>query len=126
MNKELSERDLADAVAKERERCALVCEEANAKGHRAVTLCMEAEDRERRLATALLRAEKERDILVGILTHLRAQILERDLADAVAKERERCAKVCEEYPGDLHTRQDQWLANEIAAEIRKEESVLKI
>ena len=47
--------------------------------------------------------------------------LERELAKAVAKERERCAKVSEEYPGDLHTRQDQWLANDIAAAIRKGE-----
>ena len=39
----------------------------------------------------------------------------------VAAERERCAKVSEEYPSDLHTRQDQWLANEIAAAIRKGE-----
>ena len=52
----------------------LELEAANAKGHRAVTLCMEAEDRERRLATALLRAEKERDIVVGILTQARCYI----------------------------------------------------
>ena len=31
------------------------------------------------------------------------QRLERELAEAVAKERERCARVSEEYPGALHT-----------------------
>lgn len=44
------------------------------KGHRAVILCMEAEDRERRLAEQLIRAEKERDIVVGILTQARCYI----------------------------------------------------
>lgn len=47
---------------------------ANAKGHRAITLCMEAEDREMRLASQLIRAEKERDIVVGILTQARSYI----------------------------------------------------
>ena len=49
-------------------------EAANAKGHRAVQLCMEAEDRERRLAAQLIRAEKERDIVVGLLTQARCYI----------------------------------------------------
>jgi predicted nucleic acid-binding Zn-ribbon protein len=43
------------------------------------------------------------------------------LAEAVAKERERCAKVSEEYPGALHTRQEELMAYDIAAEIRKGE-----
>ena len=52
----------------------LELEAANAKGHRAVQLCMEAEDRERRLASQSIRAEKERDIVVGILTQARCYI----------------------------------------------------
>ena len=35
---------------------------------------LEAEDRERRLAAQLIRAEKERDIVVGILTQARCYI----------------------------------------------------
>jgi chromosome segregation ATPase len=49
------------------------------------------------------------------------QRLERELAEAVAKERERCAKVSEEYPGALHSRQEELMAYDIAAAIRKGE-----
>ena len=52
----------------------LELEAANAKGHSAVQLCMEAEDRERRMAAQSIRAEKERDIVVGILTQARSYI----------------------------------------------------
>ena len=48
-----------------------------------------------------------------------------ELAEAVTKERERCARVSEKYPSDLHTRPEQCLANEIAAAIRKGEAVAK-
>jgi predicted nucleic acid-binding Zn-ribbon protein len=44
-----------------------------------------------------------------------------ELAEAVGKERERCAKVSEEYPGALHSRQEELMAYDIAAEIRKGE-----
>lgn len=44
-----------------------------------------------------------------------AQILERELADAVAKERERCAKVCEEFYSVEN------IAQKCAAAIRKGE-----
>jgi hypothetical protein len=43
------------------------------------------------------------------------------IAEAVEKERERCAKVSEEYPGALHTRQEELMAYDIAAAIRKGE-----
>jgi len=49
-------------------------DEANTKGHRAIKLAMDAEDRELRLATSLNRANKERDIVVGILTQARCYI----------------------------------------------------
>jgi len=39
----------------------------------------------------------------------------------VAAERERCAKVSEEYPGALHSRQEELMAYDIAAAIRKGE-----
>ena len=50
-----------------------------------------------------------------------ARQLERELAEAVAKERERCARVSEEYPGALHSRQEELMAYDIAAAIRKGE-----
>ena len=52
---------------------------------------------------------------------LRIEKLERELAEAVAAERERCAKVSEEYPGALHTRQEELMAYDIAAASRKGE-----
>ena len=45
-----------------------------ANGRRAITLAMRAEERETQLATDLIRAEKERDIVVGILTQARCYI----------------------------------------------------
>ena len=47
--------------------------------------------------------------------------LQDELAEAVAKERERCARVSEEYPGALHSRQEELMAYDIAAAIRKGE-----
>ena len=69
--------EIHDQIVKQNERIKQLMierDEANTKGHRAVTLCMEAEGREFRLATQLIRAEKERDILVGILTQARCYI----------------------------------------------------
>ena len=62
------------AMAKTIDQLRVSLDAANAKGHRAVTLCMEAEDRERRMAAQSIRAEKERDIVVGILTQARCYI----------------------------------------------------
>jgi len=57
------------------------------------------------------------------LSEAKAEIerLERELAEVVAKERERCARVSEEYPGALHSRQEELMAYDIAAAIRKGE-----
>lgn len=55
-------------------RLATEIDKANTKGHQAVKLAMDVEDRERRLASQLIRAEKERDIVVGVLTQVRCYI----------------------------------------------------
>jgi predicted hydrolase (HD superfamily) len=46
------------------------------------------------------------------------EFYDKAYAAGVAKERERCAKVSEEYPGALHTRQEELMAYDIAAAIR--------
>ena len=69
--------EIHDQIAEKNERIKQLMierDEANTKEHRAVTLCMDAEDRECRLSTQLIRAEKERDIVVGILTQARCYI----------------------------------------------------
>ena len=53
---------------------------------------------------------------------LRIEQLERELADAVAKERERCAKVCEEMANSRYLLDDErQVAHSCAEAIRKGE-----
>jgi hypothetical protein len=82
------------------------------------------------LERAVIASEKDVDQLERELVEAREQLrlcnidqftTAAELAEAVAKERERCAKVSEEYPGALHSRQEELMAYDIAAAIRKGE-----